>query len=157
MKQREISYWLKGLDVVLAMMVLAFFVGASYAKVSMPDLFYKVDSTIAFNIFAWFTAICIFIVLFEFWRICTQIGRDNSFSLENSKSFHHMTICGIAAAIGFICRIIWILVTQCITPVSAIILTVEIILSIMFAILAEALSKLVLNAYEVKHENDLTI
>lgn len=157
MKQKKISYWLKGLDIVLALMVLTFFVGATYAKIFMPDFFYKVDSIPAFIAFAWFTAICIFIVLFEFWRICTQIGQDNSFSMENSKSFHHMTVCGVAAAIGFFCRIIWIIASQCITPFSAIVLSAEIVLSLMFAILAEALSKLVLNAYEMKHENDLTI
>ena len=30
MKQKKISYWLKGLDIVLALMVLTFFVGATF-------------------------------------------------------------------------------------------------------------------------------
>lgn len=157
MKQKKISYWLKGLDIVLAIMIAVFFIAVTFAKIYHPELLYRVNSTTAFIIFAWFTAACIFAVLIEFWKVCTQIGKDNSFSIENSKAFHHMTICGIVAALGFLARFIWILITSYISPISAIVLVIEIIFSLMFAILAEALSKLILNAYEVKHENELTI
>lgn len=156
-KQKKISNWLKGLDILLSLMVLTFFVGVTYAKLNIPDLFYRIESTNVFLIFAWIVAICIFVVLFEFWKVCTQIGMDNSFSIENSEYFHHMTISGVVAAITFLGRIIWILIAQEVNIMSILIIAVEIILSLMFAVLAEAMSKLILNAYEMKHENDLTI
>lgn len=157
MKQKKISIKLKALDLILAIIVAAFFVGASIFKVKNPDFFYNTDSTTIFLIFAWITAICIFIVLKEFWDVCTQIGNDNSFSIENSKSFHQMNICGIIAAVAFGIRLIWVLATGHTSLTACVILIGEIALSIMFSIIAEALSQLIMNAYEVKHENELTI
>ena len=81
-KQKKISNWLKGLDILLSLMVLTFFVGVTYAKLNIPDLSYRIESANVFLMFAWIVAICIFVVLFEFWKACTQTGMDNSFSIE---------------------------------------------------------------------------
>lgn len=157
MKQHKISNWLKGLDIILAIMLVAFFVGATIATHMEKNAFYEVKSQTVFIVFIWYTAACCFIVLLEFWKVCTQIGNDNSFSIENSHSFRLMAVCGIAASAGFAIRLIWLIATACITPLSFLIILTEIILGLMFAVLAEAMSRLILNAYEVKHENDLTI
>lgn len=157
MKQHKISNWLKGLDIILALMLLAFFIGATIAVHMEKNVFYSVSSQTIFIASIWYTAICCFIVLLEFWKVCTQIGLDNSFSIENSHSFRHMAVCGIAASVGFVIRLIWLVATDCITPITLLVILTEIIIGLMFAVLAEAMSQLVFNAYEVKHENDLTI
>ena len=156
MKQTKISYWLKGLVIVLAIMGILLFGGltccAFYLKNTQPD-----NSLWTFVFFTWYTAALCYVVLIEFWKVCTQIGKDNSFSLENTRAFHHMTICGIAAGIGFTVRLVWLFVCGAITVSGAVFIVTEIILSGIFAVLCEALSRLVQNAYEVKQENELTI
>lgn len=158
MIQRKIANWLKGLDIVLFIMVLSLLIFLTYVRLQRPELIdFLNDSSVGFIAFSCFTGICVFIVLIEFWKICTQIGNDNSFSIENSKAFHNMTICGIVAAVIFACKIVSLIITSNFTLLYMMLILVEIVLSVMFAILAEAMSKLVLNAYEVKHENELTI
>ena len=46
-------------------------------------------------------AMLYFTVLYHFRDVCTQIGRDNSFSPENAKSFRYMAYCGAAAGVVF--------------------------------------------------------
>lgn len=157
MKQHKISNWLKGLDIILAIMLLIFFVGATIAIHRGETVMYHIKDKTSFIVFVWYTASCCFIVLAEFWKVCTQIGLDNSFSMENSAAFRHMAICGIAAAIGFAGRMVWLICIGNIALTYVVVITAEIMLSLMFAVLAEAMSRLVINAYEVKHENELTI
>lgn len=156
MKQTKISYWLKGLVIVLAVMGILFFGGltcyAFHMKNEQPD-----NALWTFVFFAWYTAIFCYVILIEFWKVCTEIGKDNSFSLENTRAFHHMGLCGIAEAVGFAARLLWFCVCGAATFPIAVFLIAELLLSLMFLILCEALSRLVRNAYEVKRENELTI
>lgn len=156
MRQTKISYWLKGLVIVLAIMGILFFGGltywAIYIKNGQPD-----NLLWTFVFFAWYTAAFCYVILIEFWKVCTEIGKDNSFSMENTRAFHHMGLCGIAEAVGFAARLLWFFVCGAATLPIAIFIIAEIILSLIFMILCEALSRLVQNAYEVKRENELTI
>ncbi len=149
MKQTKISYWLKGLVIVLAAMGILFFGGLTYYVIYME---YS-----GLVVFVWYTAAFCYVILIEFWRVCTQIGKDNSFSMENTRAFHRMGLCGIAEAAGFAVRLLWLSVCGITTFPVAIFIIAEIILSLIFFILCEALSRLVQNAYEVKLENELTI
>lgn len=107
--------------------------------------------------FSWFAAACCYVILANFWKVCTQIGRDRSFSKENATAFHRMMICGVMLAIGFLVRIIYLFFLKQ-APIYFFMLgIVELFFSIFFAFLCEALSQLVLHAYEVKKENELTI
>ena len=97
-------------------------------------------------------------MLIEFWKVCTQIGADNSFSVENAKCFHRMAIYGGCAGAGYAVRLIWWLVAIRGAHAEIAFLSIgEILLSLVFIVLCEALSKLISYAYEVKHENELTI
>ena len=58
--------------------------------------------------FSWYIAVLCYLILFEFWRICTQIGKNNSFSEENARYFHHMGLYGIGGIIGFAGRLLWL-------------------------------------------------
>lgn len=156
MKQKKISYWLKGLAIVLAVMGILLFAAltgyAFYLKSENPG-----NPRWGFVFFSWFTAVFCYAILIEFWKVCTEIGKDNSFSLENTAAFHHMGLCGIAVAAGFLVRMIWIFAIGQMNLLNAVFIICEIILSGVFTVLCEALSKLIQNAYEVKRENELTI
>ena len=135
MKQTKISYWLKAITIILGMIGVVFFGWLTYLAMQMK----AEDDLIWLGIgCSWYIALLCYLVLIEFWKVCTQIGADNSFSVENAKCFHRMAIRGAHAEIAFLS-------------------IGEILLSLVFIVLCEALSKLISYAYEVKHENELTI
>lgn len=156
MKHIKISRWLKLLVLLLSIMGVVFFGGltviAFQQKTAQPD-----SLAWSFIFFSWIIAVLCYGVLFHFWHVCIEIGRDNSFSLENAQSFHQMAKLGIYSAICYFFRIIvqtFLSVSTLYTVAYAITL---ILLSLVFVVLCESLSQLIKNAYEVKSENDLTI
>lgn len=156
MKQKKICRWLKGLTVLLGTMGVAFFGGvtvlAFYMRQQNPQ-----DPVWSFVFFSWYTAVLCYGVLFQFWDVCTQIGQDNSFSLENVRSFHRMAILGVAAGIGYLVRMAYLMIVGGFRWPGFLYNLALILLSVVFVTLCEALSQLVRNAYEVKRENELTI
>ncbi len=156
MKQKKIAYWLKGLTILLGIFGILFFAAltwyAFYMKNENPD-----NPLWMFIFFSWYTAVCCYIILVKFWRVCTEIGRDHSFSKENATSFHHMTICAAMLGIGFLLRLLLVIGIGQIQLWIVLFRVIEIFFSIFLAFLCEALSQLVLYAYEVKKENELTI
>ncbi len=159
MKQKAITYWLKAVTVAIALLGLAFFGGATaYAFFFKPDFNDPVPAYLRSNIiFLWITAVLCFAILFFFWRIVNEIGKDNSFSLENAKSFKNMAICGLLIIIEYIIRIIIWLIQGTIDFIPLSYTLLKIFAFIIFIILCAAMSKLVQNAYDIKQENELTI
>ena len=115
------------------------------------------DPVWSFVFFSWYTAVLCYGVLFQFWNVCTQIGRDNSFSLENVRSFHRMAMLGVAAGAGYLVRMVYLIAAGGFRWPAFLYNLALILLSVVFVTLCEALSQLVRNAYEVKRENELTI
>ena len=156
MKQKKICRWLKGLTVLLGTMGVAFFGGvtvlAFYMRQQNPQ-----DPVWSFVFFSWYTAVLCYGVLFQFWNVCTQIGRDNSFSLENVRSFHRMAMLGVAAGAGYLVRMVYLIAAGGFRWPAFLYNLALILLSVVFVTLCEALSQLVRNAYEVKRENELSI
>ncbi len=155
MKQTKISYWLKAITIILGMIGGIFFGWVTYLAMQMK----AEDDSIWLAIgCSWYIALLCYLVLIEFWKVCTQIGADNSFSVENAKCFHRMAIYGGCAGAGYAARLIWWLVAIRGAHAEIAFLSIgEILLSLVFIVLCEALSKLISYAYEVKHENELTI
>jgi hypothetical protein len=156
MRQKKISYWLKGIDVLLGAMGLIFFGGLTFFALQLKEL----DAQSLFWTFifsSWYIAVLCYGVLIEFWKVCTQIGRDNSFSVENAKSFHRMGMCGALSAVGFAVRIVYLAIGGALGLPVAVFTVAEILIALVFVVLCEALSRLIINAYEMKQENDLTI
>ena len=156
MTQKKISYWLKGIVILLGAMGVAFWGGltayAFYLRADKPEnLFWT------FIFASWYTAAFCYGILIEFWRVCTQIGKDNSFSRENASHFHQMGMCGVFAIIGFAIRLLYLAAEQALTMQFGIFVVAEILIALVFVVLCEALSRLILNAYEMKQENELTI
>ena len=155
MKQKKICRWLKGLTILLGIMGIAFFGGvtvlAFYMRQQNPQ-----DPVWSFVFFSWYTAVLCYGVLFQFWDVCTQIGRTIPFPW-NVRSFHRMAILGVAAGIGYLVRMAYLMIVGGFRWPGFLYNLALILLSAVFVTLCEALSQLVRNAYEVKRENELTI
>ena len=154
-KQKQIAKWLKGLCIFLVVAGAAFFVGLLMLKIwGLYPIVKELNHWVL--CFSGFMAILYFGVLYQFWKVCTEIGNDNSFSLENAQSFHRMAAYGIASFVSYMVRIIYFIVTA-FSSYGILYALVMGILSLVFVVICEAMSQLIRNAYEVKLENDLTI
>ena len=147
MKQQKIANWLKGIVIFLAILGIVYGVEISFLPMYMA---YS-------HIFHWWMLLFCYIILFLFWNVCTQIGKGNSFSLENATAFHQIGLCGGAIVLGFVAEFTWVCIKNCFSIPLLIFIGFKIAAFIIFIILCEALSKLIFHAYEIRQENELTI
>ncbi len=159
MSQKAVTYWLKAVTISIGLLGLAFFGGATaYGFFFKPDYNGPVPEYLRQNIIAiWITAVFCYVILFFFWKIINEIGKDNSFSLENVKNFKCMAAAGGCIVIEYILRIVVWLIKGELEMIPLTYTLLKIFVFIIFVILCIAMSKLVKNAYEIKQENELTI
>lgn len=104
------------------------------------------------------TLIICYDVLYQFWKVCTQIGLENSFSYENVKAFIKMSYALKILAgmwLGYsIARIFIFNLNELFDIIRPFVITA--VWGIISA-LAGALSKLIEKARQIREENDLTI
>ncbi len=159
MRQMEISKWLKGVTIIVGIMGLLFFALiipklALDAKVMYPEVSFLFWPGL---LYVFLIAIGCYMILFLFWGVCTEIGNDNSFSKETSIAFVRISRITLAMAIYWFIGLIILAVGEWLTPALLIFLIVAVIITIAISILSAALSHLILKAYELKKETDLTI
>lgn len=158
MSQKKISNRLKAFSAFVA------FVGAIFFFWYVPTLIYEIAYIENLDylrwpgtIGMWVLAVLCYMALVEFWKICTNIGNDNSFSMANAKSM---------ARIGLYILIIFILILGGSVFLGVMhLMNAAIFFIIFFAeavavgmfVICYALSKLIENAAKIKEENDLTI
>ena len=157
--QNQIALELKLVAIFIALLGLIFFGGfTAYAYIYRPDYNLPLAEYIRSNIvYIWLTAFICYTILFFFWRIVNEIGKDNSFSIENEKNFKYMSYCCLLVIVENVIRLaIWTVKGN----VDLIAVSYTVLKMIVFAVITVfciALSKLVRNAYEIKLENELTI
>ena len=154
MQQKEISRWLKAITIVRARL------GAGCFLYIMPVLamsWRDADESLAYLfmpglLYGWCIAVICYAILYQFWKVCVQIGKDNSFSKENAKCFRNIS------HFALLLSVVWFLAILAVRqPGISIFMITAVLLSVMISVLAAALSHLVLKAYELKQENELTI
>ena len=158
-EQKRITYWLKGVTISIALIGLAFFGGFTlYAFKYKPDINEPLPDYIRSNVvMIWITAVLLYAILYFFWRIVSEIGRDNSFSMENVKNFKYMAFLGGLICVEYLIRIALWLIKGDINGIAISYTLLKIVAFGIFIVLCLALSRLVKNAYDIKSENDLTI
>ena len=135
--------------------------GATMQKPVVYEEF--VDLMSGHFIISFVSMLLVFYILQGFYQVCNEIGKDNSFSLENVKNFWRMAWASVATAVLYIIKMIVFVARFLeadyprIAEVLALGYTIAIIMFLLFAYLCRSLSKLVFNAYEMQTENDLTI
>ncbi len=103
MSQKQVAGWLKGITLSIAGMGLLFFglvvpylawdmavTYPDYAALRIPGILY-----------GWGIAVFCYAILYQFWKVCVQIGRDNSFSGENARSFV------VISRLAFVLAVVW--------------------------------------------------
>lgn len=110
----------------------------------------------SFIFFSWGVGLVCYYILYCFWGVCTQIGADNSFSVENETAMKRMGFCGLLIAAILAARLIFSAVTFGL-QFSMLYDIAEAGLGLVFYVVCNALGRLVHNAYELKEDNDLTI
>lgn len=147
---------LKGVIVFLALMAAVCYTVIFPQRIQEAGGMYGMEWLVTPGIVAIsLSAIPVAIALVLFWKICTEIGRDNSFCHKNARLLSGIGFCALLdtgyCAIGTVTiellvgSPIWLLGLGACTVGLAI------------ALAAFLLSHLVLKAADLKDENDLTI
>lgn len=108
-------------------------------------------------IYAWLVLLPGYAGLWEFWSICEQIGRDNSFSMENARSLARICMLALTMAVLLVLGAAALCILRMGQPGLLILMLGFGAACALVALLANALSQLVRRAAAIKHENDLTI
>ena len=158
MKQKELSLWLRAIVILGAVCVLALGVGitahlwldaGAWAGEVQPARWVAIPLWISAIPVAWFLALV--------WQMAGEIGRDNSFCMENAR---RLKTC---AALALADTVLYAVAGPVLTltgqlpgrTLAAVVLIVAVGLAM--AVCCAALSHLTRKAAELKQENDLTI
>ncbi len=159
MKQMEVSKWLKVITILtgiagllfffLVMPVLAWDMAQGYAEAAYlmwPGMIY-----------GWGIGVICYAILYQFWKVCVEIGRDNSFSAENAHSFVIISRLMVFMAAVWFVGLVFLAVIHCLGPAFGIFMILCTFICIVVAVLAAALSHLIYKSYEMRQEQELTI
>ena len=108
-------------------------------------------------IYGWVVLLPGFAGLWEFWKICVEIGRDNSFSQQNARSLTRICLLALTMAALLAVGVAALCLLGMGLPALLIAMLGFAAACALVALLANALSQLVRRAAAIKSENDLTI
>ena len=108
-------------------------------------------------VYCWVVLLPGFAGLWEFWKICGQIGCDNSFSQENARSLFRICLLALTMAALLVAGVAALCLLGMGLPALLIAMLGFAAACALVALLANALSQLVRRAAAIKSENDLTI
>ena len=108
-------------------------------------------------IYGWVVLLPGFAGLWEFWKICVEIGRDNSFSQKNARSLFRICLLALTMAALLAAGVAALCLLGMGLPALLIAMLGFAAACALVALLANALAQLVRRAAAIKSENDLTI
>ena len=108
-------------------------------------------------IYGWAVLLPGFAGLWEFWKICVEIGRDNSFSQKNARSLLRICLLALTMAALLAVGVAALCLLGMGLPALLIAMLGFAAACALVALLANALAQLVRRAAAIKRENDLTI
>ena len=150
MSQKQVAGWLKGITLSIAGMGLLFF------GLVVPYLAW--DMAVTYPDYAALRiAVFCYAILYQFWKVCVQIGRDNSFSGENARSFVVISRLAFVLAVVWFAGILFLVAKRALGPAFLIFMILLIFINVVIAVLAAALSHLIYKSYEMKQDAELTI
>ena len=104
------------------------------------------------------TAVLCYAALWQFAKVCREIGRENSFSVENYLSFRIIGLLFLVQAVVWIVFLaVSLLVFRTVTLFVIFVLAGMICIWLGVAALASTLAKLIDKARQIREENDYTI
>ncbi|WP_075717690.1 DUF2975 domain-containing protein [Roseburia sp. 499] len=91
------------------------------------------------------------------WKISTEIGKDNSFSMENAEYLKNISILAALDSLYFFAANVVFMVINMNHPGVFLISLIVVFIGVAVTVAAAALSHLVRKAAEIQQENELTI
>ena len=158
MKQKSIAGVLKFFTALAAVMAGLFFfwyvpIGIEEIAITEHLEYMRWPGTLGM----WAIALMVYLALFDFWKICGRIGKEDSFCRENASA---MTRIGIYALMVFALILGGALVVSFMNlmdgPFALVVFFVEFVAA-GIAVICLCLGQLILRATEIKEENELTI
>lgn len=159
MQQKEIASWLKGITIIIACMGAVFFLWMLPVRLREVRELYPEAGVLYVPglVYCAVTAVICYAILYQFWKVCRQIGVDNSFSEENARSLKIMSRLSVLMSLLWFCGLLAAALAGCMHVGIMMRMLFVVFAGIVFGICTAALSHLVLKAYEMKQENDYTI
>ena len=108
-------------------------------------------------IYGWVVLAPGFVGLWEFWKICVEIGRDNSFSQKNARALFRICLLALTMAALLAVGVAALCLLGMGLPALLFAMLGFAAACALVALLANALAQLVRRAAAIKSENDLTI
>lgn len=159
MSQKSLSKWLKviiGGMAICGAIIYLYIVpvwGKTFAE-SYPEYASCYVSWLAVVLIS---AIPCYWVLYFGWRISSEIGKDNSFSMENAEYLKNISILAALDSIYFFIANVVFMVIGMNHPGVFLISLIAVFIGVAVTVAAAALSHLVRKAAEIQQENELTI
>lgn len=159
MKQSELSKWLRLIVAAAAVCcvvlgaVLIPMLGRAQAR-DMPQFAWLFWPCL---IFFWVTELIVLAALWQAWRIFTEIGRDNSFCMENALRLRTISRLAMADCVLYAACAIVLVLLGAMRPWAIFIFAGIVMIGLAITAAAAALSHLTQKAATLKDENDLTI
>lgn len=157
--QKNIAARLKAMTILLFVALTVIGIALTYYAFSIQVTEHAPHGVWAYRSFIFFTwgvGLVCYYILYCFWGVCTQIGADNSFSIENETAMKRMGTCGLIIAAILAARFVFSAIIFGL-QFSMLYDIAEAGLGLVFFVICNALGRLVRNAYELKEDNDLTI
>jgi len=158
MKQTKIAQILKVFSVLTAIVGGVFFfwyIPALIEEMAMMNDLEWLRWPGTFGV--WIIALLCYIALYCFWKICVQIGKENSFCRENAFAMKTIGILAIVASVTVLFGDIVLSTLSLLNGAMIVFSFFVIFVGCGIAVICFALSQLIKNATEIKEENDLTV
>ena len=163
MNQKKISLFLSAADMLAALGIL-FLAGIYAPAIAAESRFLYQDIPGIDALYwtglagVWSESALFLLALFEYFRVCRRIGKNQSFCQENVKCLYHIAMFMAFGAFLWLCGIFVpsFLFSVSIGPVWIFLLLLA-MANAALSILAWGLGKLLNRAVEIKQENDLTV
>lgn len=159
MEQKRIADGLKFFTVIVAAVGAVFFL--RYAPELVNRYTTLVPRAASFKwpglITVWVIGLLCYLALWEFWRICTRIGNENSFCRKNARSMRNIALLAFLAAVLMLIVGITLVCFGLLVRLAFMKLFFMIFVACGLGVLCLALARLVDTAAELKEENELTI
>ena len=159
MEQKKIANGLKAFSIAVAVVGALFFFWYVPALIEEMAVMNPEAAGLRWpgTIGVWVIALLCYLALWEFWNICTRIGNDNSFCMENARSMKHIGLLAFLAALLMFGAGIFLACINCLGAAELLVEFFLIFVACGIGVVCAALSRLIRNAAEIKAENDLTI
>ena len=159
MNQKKLAGWLKCITIFVGIVggifffVIAPLAGRSFVR-NGPEFAYLYWP---YLIWIWAAALPCYAALWQFWKICVHIGRDESFCWDNARSLSCISRLAMGdTAFCFVVTLTFFCLNM-IHPGLVILMLFVLAAGVALAVLAAALSHLVEKACALQQDSELTI